>query len=112
MMRYKKELLTLGALYAAGLAFILLTNPERLPLPVLILPFVFIFVTIFLTIRLLVTIFTGSRALGTSIGMTITIFIVLTLVLASIRQLSPRDLVISLAITILLSWYLIKARKL
>jgi hypothetical protein len=112
MQPLKKQLFIVVSLWIVGLLFLLLTNPDTLPLPLLIVPFIYAFITLFLTIRLLVTYFSRSQALGTSVGITITIFIVLCLVLASIRQLSARDLLISLAITIILSWYLTKSRKL
>lgn len=112
MKKYKTQLFILIGLYIAAILFLTFTNPQNLPLPLLILPFVYAFVTLFMTIRLIVQIFTDSKSLGNSVGMTITIFVILTLVLASIRQLSARDLLISLAITVLLSWYLVKIRKL
>lgn len=112
MKKYQKQLFILFGLYGVGLLFLLFTNPQELPLPLLILPFVYAFVTLFLTIRLVVQSLTDSKTLGNTVGMTITIFVILTLVLASIRQLSARDLLISLAITVILSWYLIKIRKL
>lgn len=112
MKKHKRQLLVLVALYTFGLLFLLFTNPEKLPLLLLILPFVYAFITLFLTIRLIVQLFTDSRALGNGVGLTITIFVILTLVLASIRQLSARDLLISLAITVILSWYLVKIRRL
>lgn len=112
MKKYKKQLITIAGLYIIGVLFLVFTNPQNLPLPLLILPFVYAFVTLFLSIRLIVQVFTDSKSLGNSVGMTITIFVILTLVLASIRQLSARDLLISLAITVLLSWYLVKIRKL
>lgn len=112
MSTHKKQLALLILLYLGGILALLFTNPQDLPLPLLILPFVYAFITLFLTIRLVTTILSGSKGLGTSVGLTITIFIVLSLILASIRQLSSRDLLISLAITVLLSWYLVKVKKL
>jgi hypothetical protein len=109
---HKKQAIILLILYGVGLAGLLFTNPQKLPLTLLIVPFVYAFITLFLTVKLIVTIFSGSKALGTSVGVIIAIFVVLSLILASIRQLSARDLLISFAITAILSWYLVKIRKL
>lgn len=109
---YKKQLILLGALYIIGLLGLLFTNPQNLPLPLLIAPFVYAFITLFLSVRLVVSVFSGSKSLGASVGLIVSIFVVLCLILASIRQLSARDLLISLTITVILSWYLVKIRKL
>lgn len=112
MRTYTKRLVLLACLYIGGIVALLFTNPQNLPLPLLISPFIYIFITLYLTVKLVVTILFSSKSLGTSVGVTVSIFVVLSLVLASIRQLSARDLLISLAITIILSWYLVKVRKL
>lgn len=106
----RKQLLTLVILYLVGFVFLAFTDPRNLPLPLLILPFIYVFITIFLTTKLLITSLARNRGLGISVGLTVTIFIVLTLILASIRQLSSRDVLISLALTVILSWYLVKSR--
>lgn len=107
----KKQLVVLFGLYVVAILFLMLTNPQNLPLPLLIVPFIYAFVTLFITVKVIVGLFSDNKSLGNSVGLTVTIFIVLCLILASIRQLSSRDLLISLAITVLLSWYLIKIRK-
>ncbi len=112
MKQYKKQLVTLVGLYLVGILFLLFTNPRHLPLILLIVPFVYAFITLFCTVRLITLIFTNNNALANSVGITVSIFVVLSLILASIRQLSARDLLISLALTVILSWYLVKIRKL
>ncbi len=107
----RKQLITLLALYIIGAVFLVLTNPQKLPLPLLILPFLYAFIVLFLTIRTGINFFSGNKNLGTSVSLVITIFIVVSLILASIRQLSARDLLISFAITVLLGWYLVKIKR-
>lgn len=111
MKSFRKQLITLVALYMIGTLFLIFTNPQDLPLPLLILPFVYAFIVLFLTIRTGVSFFSGNKSLGTSISLVVTIFVVMSLILASIRQLSARDLLISFAITVLLGWYLVKIKK-
>lgn len=110
MKKFINSFVFLVILYLIGALFLAYTDPQKLPLPILILPFAYAFITVFLTLKLILTRLTNSRRLSNSVGATVSIFVVLLLVLASIRQLTIRDLMISLALTIIISWYLIKTK--
>lgn len=82
------------------------TNPENLPLLLLVLPFLYLFATAYLTVLLV------CRVLGVKsavfVSLVVAIFGVLLFVLGSLHQLTLRDVIISLALTALLTWYVIR----
>ncbi len=102
----RKQILGLMILYVAGIAFFSLTNPDELPLFVLIIPFLYIFGVLYLTI-LFVCRFMSLRSSGL-VSLIISIFGVLLFVLGSLHQLTVRDVIISLALTFILTWYVMR----
>lgn len=99
----------LALLYVLGFVLLLFTSPQRLPIIVLIVPFLYVFGTVFLTVVYIGSLLgrkRGVRLLATVIS----IFVVLIFVLGSMHQLDSKDILISLFITVLLGWYIIKLR--
>ncbi len=105
----KKPLLLLG-LFMAGPLFMAFTNPESLPLPLLVLPFMWLFSCLFITVWLVLskkpTIQRKQIAIVSGLVATIP---VLLIVFQSIHLLSIRDVVISVGLALLASGYVLRA---
>lgn len=88
--------------------FLLLTNPETLPLPLLILPFVLLFVALYKTAQAVLSmLFKGlSRRRVRLMSGIIALLPTLLLILASIQQLTIRDIAIVVGLIILLTFYM------
>ena len=111
----KKNLrnICLALLYLSLPLFLLLTNPQNLPLPLLIMPVVLLFVIIYTTVYL--AIFKKYKRLNKLSKTRIYVISgisalipVLLIVLASIGQFTLRDIVLALVIVVCISWYLLK----
>jgi hypothetical protein len=101
------------ALYASLPLFLFFTNPQNLPLPLLIVPIVLLFLIFYVTIYYLILKgFNKSRIISKTRLFIITAIVamvpVLLIVLASIRQFTLRDIILSTVIVICISWYLLK----
>ena len=86
------------------------TSPERLPITLLIVPFAYIFSLVFFTVVYVFYLIDRpkvARLLGFISG----IFVVLLFILGSLHQLDVKDVLLSLLITVVLSWYVIKIRQ-
>jgi hypothetical protein len=97
----------LTSVYLVIPVFLLMTNPEKLPLPLLILPFVLLFAALFLTARLLLRRYfanLGGRY-NRGLALALATLPVLLLILQSIGQLSIRDLLITAGLLIGLVFY-------
>jgi hypothetical protein len=105
--------LLLVLLYVSLPVFLVSTNPQRLPIILLILPVVLLFIILYTTVYLLLT---RKVKLAKSISKTRLIVIagltaivpVLMLVLASIRQFTLKDILLTIALLVCVSWYLLK----
>jgi 4-amino-4-deoxy-L-arabinose transferase-like glycosyltransferase len=113
--RTKKTLriITLIVLYLSLPLFIFFTNPQNLPLPLLVLPIALLFLIIFTTVYLLIVknIPSSKRISKTRlyiISAIVAIVPVMLIVLASIGQFTLRDIILSAVIVICMAWYLIK----
>lgn len=104
--KHRKQAIILALLYLFGVVFFMNTNPEELPLLLLIFPFAYIFGVLYLTILFLCRVLQVKSAVFVSL--VVSVFGVLLFVLGSLHQLTVRDLVISLALTCLLTWYVIR----
>jgi hypothetical protein len=96
--------------YAAGPLFFTLTDPEKIPLPLLVLPFLWLFAVVFLSTKLILR----YKANATNKQITIVAsllasLMVLLFVFQSIHQLTIRDVLISLAIIGIAAVYLLRA---
>ena len=99
-----KQLVVITLVYVSGLCFFALTNPNKLPLVALIVPFVYMFLVFNLTIRYL-----GHR-LGITranfIALLLSTLGVLLFILGSLHQLTLSDAIISLALSLMVGWYI------
>ena len=108
MQKQVQKLIMLTLIWISLPTFLLVTNPETLPLALLIVPFTILFLALYLTASMaLVSFFKDitppRRKLMAGIAGT---FPVLLLLLASIKQLSIRDTAIVLGLLLLLMFYL------
>jgi hypothetical protein len=105
------KIIMIALLYGSGPLFMSLTNPQRTPLALLMLPFLWAFSAIFVTCWLALgrvgALSRGRRRLLLS-GMTAALPVLL-LVLNSIHQLTIRDSLIVITILVLLTVYLSRA---
>lgn len=100
----------LALVYAAGPLFFMLTDPEKIPLPLLILPFLWLFVVVFLSTKLVLQHRTKATKKQTLIvSSLLACLLVLLFVFQSIHQLTIRDVLISLAIIGIAAVYLLRA---
>lgn len=103
-----QKLITIGLLWVSLPVFLLITNPEELPLAMLVVPFLLLFAMLYITARVALRIIFPSistarlRLLAVLIGALPT----LLLVLASIKQLTVRDTAIVVGLLVMLVFYL------
>ncbi len=100
-----KKLIVVSLLFLSFLLFLVTTNPIKLPVGWLILPFIWIFLIIFLSLSSLIV---KKRARRYSLAATIAAAITLTLVLSSINQISAKDIALILTLTLLAIFYISK----
>lgn len=104
------RIFVLSLVYASGPLFFMLTDPEKIPLPLLILPFLWLFVVVFLSTKLILQRKTkASKKQIAIISVSLACLLVLLFVFQSIHQLTIRDLLISLAIIGTAGVYLLRA---
>lgn len=100
-------------LYLSLPAALFFTNPQKLPISLLILPIVLLFLIIYAIVYLLITkklkrAKTISKTRIIVISGVCALMPVLLLVLASIRQFTFRDILLAIALLVCVSWYLLK----
>lgn len=115
MVRTKKQMLlknlVLILFYLAGPLFLVLTNPQSLPLPLILFPFIWLFAAIYIAVN------AGVRhrfkqlaarrrivIAGTSAALP-----VLLLVFESIHQLTLKDVALVIALIAVTSFYILRA---
>lgn len=104
MNQWAKRAALVGLYFSLPL-FILLTNPEHLPLPLLWVPFLLLLAILFISGRQVL----GRKMQGKRlmlVVLVISVMPVLLLVLASIDQLDARDIIITTALVGGVAWYL------
>jgi hypothetical protein len=100
----------ISLVYAAGPLFFILTDPEKIPLPLLILPFLWLFAVVFVSTKLVLRYRTSATPKQvTIVANLLACLLVLLLVFQSIHQLTIRDVFISLAIIGIAAVYLLRA---
>jgi hypothetical protein len=107
---YIKKYGALVILYVVGPLFIVLTNPQNLPLPLLVLPFLWLFTVLFITTSILVRrrkSVTKRQAVITA-GIVASIPVLLA-IFQSIHQLSIKDVLLSTGLVLLAAWYVLRA---
>ena len=110
--RYTKRFLLVG-LYLSLPIILLFTNPQNLPLPLLILPILIVFAIIYTTVYLIV-----GRKVSAAKHLSKTRLIIISgvsalmpvilIVLASIKQFTFRDILLAVALIVCIAWYLLK----
>lgn len=96
---------------AVGLFFVFF-NPNNLPLVLFLAPFILIFVLLYQSVKLtLRTFFTLQPKQERVVILVLSIMPVVMLVIQSITQLTLRDVVLCLAITVILVWYGLKVNS-
>jgi hypothetical protein len=100
----------LTALYISGPLFIVTTDPRDLPLPLLVLPFMWLFTTLFVTTW---TVFKRRQNISKRqvviISGVIASIPVLLAIFQSIHQLSIKDVLLSTGLVLLAAWYVLRA---
>lgn len=108
MLKQVQKLSILLLLWISLPVFLLLSNPETIPLPLLIVPFLLLLIVLYKTSLLLLRI--GFSSLSVSkmkaIATVIAALPTLLLILASIRQLTVRDVAIVVGLLIMLTFYM------
>jgi hypothetical protein len=101
---------TFFVIYAVGPLFFMLTDPDKIPLPLLILPFLWLFAIVFLSCKLILQYRTRATKKQILIASSLlACLVVLLFVFQSIHQLTIRDLLISFAIIGIAGVYLLRA---
>ncbi|MGH7195285.1 MAG: hypothetical protein ACREGA_00715 [Candidatus Saccharimonadales bacterium] len=107
----KKHYLTIG-LYLIGGLMLLVTNPSKLPIVLLLLPFLIFFLALMLTIRWLMEYFGGEKAglnhRSSVIAALAAAFPILLLILQSSDKLSAADLVTVIILFVVLWFYVVR----
>ncbi len=110
-MRYIRRIKFILPLYLIVVALLLFTNPQHLPLALLLLPLLVFFVALFLTIKMLMEHFARDNGASPTskkqavLAAIIAGFPVLCLLLKSVGQMSVRDFIILLVMFGLLGFY-------
>ena len=108
--RSLKKYALIVALYAAGPIFFMSTNPESLPLPLLVLPFIWLFAVLFTATWLLLSASESiQRKKAVMIAGCVASIPVLLAVFQSIHQLSVRDVLLSVGLVLLAAVYMLRA---
>lgn len=111
----RKNLLILTSSLIVLGAFMMLTNPDQVPLYLLLIPFILIFFIIFVVTRVFLVFFFGGKGNLTRfnlLAMVISIVLVNFILLRSVDQLTIQDAVLSTAVTLILGVYINKFRLL
>ena len=103
-----KRLVLLIALYAGLIAFLLVTNPNKLTIGWLILPFVWLFCNLFLTALVFMDIFGYKYRSKKRLGVTLLVALIPTiiLILDSVNQLTLRDCLLITIVGLLAVFYI------
>lgn len=101
-----KTLSLVVLLYLPGILFFAMTSPERLPVGLYILPFLYIFVCAYVTARFVLVSLGGNSKYTKLLSITIAALLTLLLLLGSLQQLSSRDVLLLLGIGIIFVWYI------
>ncbi len=105
-----RSLLVFGALIIIDVLLLSLTNPLKLPLVGLVLPFVLIFLTLysgwFYLLRLLIRRFSTQRVIG--LALLLSTMPTLLAVFESVHQLSIKDVLLAMAIVVAMGFYLLR----
>ncbi len=111
MTKLQKQSTWLAVGYLVAAIFFMSVNPEKLSLIFILVPFLIIFGLSYTTINLVLgTFFNISQSQKRVVSLVLSIMPVLLLVIQSITQLTVRDVLLCVAITVILIWYSAKSR--
>lgn len=101
----------LAALYISGPLFLMLVNPTGLALPLLIVPFLWLFAVLFVTVLWIAQTKIGKlpRKRAVIVASIVATLPVLLLLFQSIHQLSVKDVLLSIGLIAVASFYLYRA---
>lgn len=86
--------------------FLLVTNPNNLPLVGMVLPFILLFITVFMTVRTLIVAFMSvSHKFVVTLSLIAALTVLLLAVFQSLHQLNARDVLIIIGFDIGLLFY-------
>ena len=110
--RFAKRVLPLTVLYCGLLVFLLTTNPHNLPIGWLLVPFVWAFVTLFMTFRAVLPVLwkTAPWRRINGFAAALAFIPVVLLILDSINELTPRDVLLVSCFTIIAMFYISRLR--
>lgn len=104
------KLAVISSLYAVGPLFFMLTDPEGIPLPLLVVPFLWLFAVTFMSSKLILQSKTSAtKKQGAIVSSLLASLLTLLFVFQSIHQLTIRDVLISFAIIGIAGVYLLRA---
>ncbi|HUD07443.1 MAG TPA: hypothetical protein VMR34_06195 [Candidatus Saccharimonadales bacterium] len=100
-------------LYISLPLILALTNPQKLPLPLVTLPLILTFLIIFSGVYFLIGKYTQGRPNITKTRRSVisgicALFPVLLVMLASINQFTTKDVILTVGLMLCMSWYLLK----
>lgn len=105
MPKNKKLIYYLSAVTVGGMLFVI-SNPERLPIALLLVPFLYIYVMIYVGVLLMsIKMFSIPRLPSHLIAVSVSSVLVFLLVMRSLVDLSVLDVVIATIILIFFIWY-------
>jgi len=114
MKHYLKQLLIVALLYGGLLMFLLTTNPNKLSITWLIVPFVWLFLALFVSVQLLIDLLrlhnTSSSKRQLTIAAVCAAIPTLMLLLDSINQLTIKDSLLIVALGVGGMFYVGKIR--
>lgn len=105
-----KRYLAIVGLYIAGPLFFITTDPKSLPLPLLVIPFLWIFAVLFVTTWIILSKKPDihKKQVAMISGCVASIPVLLA-VFQSIHQLSIRDVLLSVGLVVLAAIYMLRA---
>lgn len=111
----KRQLLITGAFWLAMLAFMSVTEPQKLPVLVLLVPFLLmfgVFLQTWILVRMVYLRFNKDKAplLHKRLGASVSAVVVLLIILQSLGQLTLRDVITVVAIGALGYLYVLRGR--
>jgi hypothetical protein len=105
--------ISLALLYLSLPVILFATNPQKLPLPLLMLPMVSVFLIFYTTVLLLLRKYSNQIKISKTRQYVLSVFCaimpVILVVLASIRQFTFKDVILAIGLVALVSLYILKA---
>ncbi len=103
-LKLSKPTIAIGVMLLGAVIFFLSVNPGDLPLVALIGPFLYLSVFLFLCFYQMSKLFRFNNLKLTSL--ILTILTVVLLVMSSLHQITIKDIVLSVTLTAILTWYI------